>query len=561
MTRRLLPMLAALSGAASQTAIAAAGSAIILPPQGDISRQRVQPLPLPPADYEFRIQNPERSAVPRAVDEVEFSVRSIRIVGATHFSDATLKAFFTRLEGRTIVLDDLRQAAQKLEDLYRAKGFFLTRVFISPQQVKNGVLEVRVLEGFIGAAFVEAPNQPSRNHVEKFLKPVIGQRPAQFRDLEDRLLLINDTPGLSANSVLRQGADPGSSEILVTAAKLPNAYRASFGNTGSETLGPTSYGVGATLNQPFARPGALDIDLSAAGGKLTELRSASLRYATPVGHRGAVLTLGGLLAHARPGGAVSTLDIRSRVISINSRLRVPLLRSRANSVYLDTDVTLNRSKTDALGQPLIDDRTTVAQAGLTWQQADWLKGSTTVTVAVSHGLSLFGAIERSDPLASVQGFRPGFTKLTYSLQRTQGLAPRLSLQFNVQGQYTADRLLSGELISFGGPQLGRGYDPSVVAGDRGLGLLGEAQYRAPLNFGKLADSAVLYGFGDWARTTMLAAGPSPKITDHISSAGFGVRAILYGHALMDMQLADARRTMGGSSGHAPRFNVTLSLFF
>jgi hemolysin activation/secretion protein len=516
---------------------------------------------LPPADYEFRIQNPERSAVPRAVDEIQFSVRSIRIVGATHFSDDTVKAFFTPLEGRTIVLDDLRQAAQKLEDLYRAKGFFLTRVFISPQQVRDGVLEVRVLEGYIGGAFVEGPNQPSRNHVEKFLKPVIGQRPAQFRDLEDRLLLINDTPGLSANSVLRQGADPGSSEILVTAAKLPNAYRASFGNTGSETLGPTSYGVGATLNQPFARPGALDIDLSAAGGKLTELRSASLRYAAPVGHRGAVLTLGGLLAYARPGGAVAALDIRSRVISLNSRLRVPLLRSRANSVYLDTDLTLNRSKTDALGQPLINDRTTVAQAGLTWQQADWLKGATTFTLAISHGLNLFGAVERSDPLASVQGFRPGFTKLTYSLQRTQGLAPRLTFQFNVQGQYSADRLLSGELISFGGPQLGRGYDPSVVAGDRGLGTLSEIQYRAPLNFGKLTDSAVLYGFGDWARTTSLAAGSSPKITDHISSAGFGVRTILFVHALMDMQLADARRTMGSTAGHALRFNVTASLFF
>lgn len=554
-------MLVVLSAAGSQAAMAAAGSAIRLPPQGDISRQRVQPLPLPPADYEFRIQNPERSAVPRSVDEITFSVRSIRIVGATHFPDDTVKAFFTPLEGRTIMLDDLRQAAQKLEDLYREKGFFLTRVFISPQQVKDGVLEVRVLEGYIGAAFVEAPNQPSRHHVEKFLKPVIGQRPAQFRDLEDRLLLINDTPGLSANSVLRQGADAGSSEILVTASKLPNSYRASFGNTGSQSLGPRSYGVGTTLNQPFARPGALDIDLSTAGDKFTELRSVSLRYASPVGHRGTVLTLGGLLAYARPGGAVAVLDIRSRVISLNSRLRVPLLRSRANSVYWDADLTLNRSRTNALGQPLIDDRTTVAQAGLTWQQADWLKGATTITLAVSHGLNLFGAIERSDPLASVQGFKPDFTKLTYSLQRTQGLAPRLTFQFNVQGQYTADRLLSGELISFGGPQIGRGYDPSVVAGDRGLGVMGEMQYRAPLNLGKLTDSAVIYGFGDWARATSLADGASPKTTDHISSAGFGVRTILYGHALVDMQLADARRTMGSGVDHAPRFNVTASLFF
>ncbi|MDB5686389.1 MAG: Hemolysin activation/secretion protein, partial [Rhizorhabdus sp.] len=449
--------LIALAIAGSHGSMALAQSAIRLPPQGDISRQRVQPLPLPPVDYEFTIQNPEKSAVPRAIDEVEFQVRSIRVVGAEHFPDATVKAFFAPLEGRKIVLDDLRKAAQQLEDLYRAKGFFLTRVFISPQQVRDGVLEVRVLEGYVGAEFVEATNQASRHYVEQFLKPVIGQRPAQFSDLENRLLLINDTPGLSANSVLRQGAEPGSSEIQVTATKLPNSYRASFANTASDILGPTTYGVGATLSQPLGRPGALDVDFSAAGGHLSELRSGNLRYAMPVGHRGAVLALGGLLAFARPGGAVAALEIRSRVITLNSRLRVPLLRSRANSIYLDAGLTLNRSRTDALGSRLVDDRTTVAEAGLTWQQSDWLKGSTTVTATLSHGLDLFGAIDRTDPLASIQGFKPDFTKLTYSLQRTQGLTRSFSLQFNLQGQYTADRLLSGEQVSFGGPQIGRGY--------------------------------------------------------------------------------------------------------
>ena len=44
----------------------AAVSQVALPPQSDISRQRVAPLPLPSLNYDFRIQNPEKSAVPRA---------------------------------------------------------------------------------------------------------------------------------------------------------------------------------------------------------------------------------------------------------------------------------------------------------------------------------------------------------------------------------------------------------------------------------------------------------------------------------------------------------------
>ncbi len=108
---------------------------VVLPPQSDISRQRVEPLPLPSNAFDFRIQSPEKSAVPRAIDEVEFSVASIKVTGATHFSAEEVHAFFVPLEGRKIVLQDLRDAAQKLEDRYRAEGFFLTRVFVAPQKV------------------------------------------------------------------------------------------------------------------------------------------------------------------------------------------------------------------------------------------------------------------------------------------------------------------------------------------------------------------------------------------------------------------------------------------
>lgn len=546
--------------AGCQATIASAQSTIIVPPQGDITRQRVAPLPLPPVDYDFRIQNPERSAVPRAIDEIEFSVREIRVVGVEHYPDSVIRSIFAPLEGRTIVLEDLRKAAQQLEDRYRAEGYFLTRVFVSPQQVKGGVLEVQVLEGYIGAAFIEAPNAPSRRQVERTLKPIINQHPGQFRDLESRLLLINDIPGLAGTSILRQGAEPGSSEILVDLTRVPNAYRATFSNTASDILGPTTYGLGTTLSQPLGRPGLFDVDLSASGGNLSELRSANLRYAFPVGYRGAVLAVGGLVAFAKPGGAVAPLEIKSRVMSFNSRLRVPLLRTRPNSLYLDVAMTLNRSRTEALGDRIVEDKGTVAEIGLSWQQVGWLKGATTVTLTVSRGLSIFGAIGRGVPLASVKGFKPDFTKLNYSLERTQILSERITAQVIVQGQYTRDRLLSGELVSFGGPSIGRGYDPSLLTGERGLGLVGELQYDVPLKLAPVTDGAKLYSFADWARATTLRNGGKSKRNQYLSSVGTGVRTVLWQHASLDMQLARAIRTVAGDPRRGVRFNLSIFVF-
>ena len=300
---------------------APAGAQVVLPPQSDISRQRVEPLPLPSRDFDFRIQSPEKSAVPRAVDEVEFSVTSIKVLGSTYFAPEEVRDIFAPLEGRTIVLQDLRDAAQKLEDRYRAAGFFLTRVFVAPQKVQNGELQVQVLEGFIGKVFVDAPNAASSQLASALLDPITTSRPARFSDLERRMLLLNDMPGLMATTVLQQGAAPGSSEMLVSGIKTPNQYRATFSNTSSAILGPLSYSLGGTFFQPFSRPGALDLTVSAAGERLKELRSVNGRYAMPVGGRGWIASLGGLIAFARPGAEIAALDVRSRVLSINGRLR------------------------------------------------------------------------------------------------------------------------------------------------------------------------------------------------------------------------------------------------
>lgn len=551
------------TGALAQNAAAAAAAAQRA--LDDVARQRVQPLPLPSPDYDFRIQSPERSAVPKAVDTVEFSVRSIRVIGAKHMPDKVVRSIFAPLEGRTIVLDDLRKAAQLLEDHYRAKGFFLTRVFVSPQQVKNGVLEVQVLEGYVDAAFVDAPNKPSRRQVEKTIGPVINEVPAQFADLESRLLIVNDTPGIAATSVLRQGAVPASSEILVTATKVPNAYRASFSNTQSDILGPTSYGIGATLSQPLGRPGLLDIDLSAAGGNLKKLRTADVRYAFPVGHNGWIMSMGALLAKAEPGGSVKALDLRSRIATFNGSLRMPLLRTRPNSIYLDIGLTVSRNKTDALGSTIVDDKSTVTSASVSWQQAGWLKGATTVNLTVSHGLTIFGANGALAPLASVQGFRPDFTKFTYSVERIQTLTERTTFKFDLQGQYTRDRLVSGELISFGGPMIGRGYDPSLIAGERGLGMIAELQWALPLKWPPSTDGLTLYSFGDWARATSLASTVGgvlmPKSTEYISSIGGGVRTIVMHRLSVDLQVADATRGVSGAARRGARFNANILLFF
>jgi hemolysin activation/secretion protein len=153
----------------------------------------------------------------------------------------------------------------------------------------------------------------------------------------------------------------------------------------------------------------------------------------------------------------------------------------------------------------------------------FLDGTSSLTLSVEQGLPIFGA----SPNGSLELSRPGadtdFTKLITTLRRGQILAGPLNLALNVSGQYSVAPLISGEQAAFGGDGIGRGYDPSVLQGDHGIG--GSVELRYDLRFN---DSVVLsaqpYGFYDRARVWNRTGGVTGGAT--LSSAGFGIRAQL-----------------------------------
>jgi hemolysin activation/secretion protein len=184
-----------------------------------------------------------------------------------------------------------------------------------------------------------------------------------------------------------------------------------------------------------------------------------------------------------------------------------------------------------------------------------------VSLSLFQGLTVLGANDATAPLASVLGFEPRFQRLVYTLQRNQRIVPRVSAQLNVQGQYTTDRLASGETISFGGPSIGRGYDPSLIAGERGLGLAGELRYALPYAAEKLIEGVQLYTFADYARATVLATEIAEKQTNKISSLGFGLRMVMLGRFNVDLQGAQARRKLVADENISARFNLNVMVTF
>jgi len=579
MTNRLFPTLKAHSGVsepkrsaiawlAAQTiamtffAPAAASAQVVLPSEIDISRQRVAPLPLRAPDFDLNIISPEKTATARAVDDLSFKVVRIQIAGSTVFEASDLSEIFGSLEGRKIQLDELRQAADRLEAAYRARGYLLTRVFIPPQEVKDDVIEVRVVEGYIAEVFVDGQNERERRLARSLVGPAVGARPVRLGDLETPMLMLNDLPGIRATSVLKPGGAAGSSDMFVNVERRPTQSFLSVSNGSSDAVGPMTYSLGTSIARPFKTAGLLDFSLNSAGKEFKELQAMSARYSAPLGYKGAMASFGLVMARAAPGGEISALDVRSRSYSGNVRIRLPIVRTRPNSVAVDLGLSVNRSFVSALDTPINDDRSTVIDFAINWRQAGWLGGDLSLRAGIAKGLTVFGANDANTLLPSVSGFEPKFSKFYILLQRNQPLFGNLTASAVVQGQYSSHRLLSGEQQAFGGGLIGRGYNPGALAGDKGIGVLGELRLDLPkVSLRSLLQRPQVFVFGDWAAATNNPATNVEASTERLASLGIGVRATVLQRVALDAQLARARRTLFTGTLPADRVNLTATLVF
>lgn len=529
-----------------------------LPSEADISRLRLGPPELPAQqDLDLTIRNPERSAVPRDVSTIDFFVSRVEVNGVTFFAGDRIRAIFAPLEGQQIRLETLRERADQLQALYAEQGFLLTRVIIPPQRIDRGTIIIEVVEGYIDDILPENDAGVGARLAQEALETLQGQRPLNIRELDGKLLILNEVPGIAARTLLRPGNELGAASLVVSTSRLPNQGFASIVNTGSNAIGPAIYSLGYTINSPLRRPGALDFSATVAGRSLEELRAASARYAIPIGSSGTILYLGGLAARAKPGGEAADLDFSSASYSLEVGLRTPLHRSRASALYLEGAFLFARTRTTALGAEITRDKIFSYQIGLRGRHQSSF-GQTTAQVVVTAGLPAFGALDEETPNPSVAGFDPNFSKLSWQLDHTVALNNTTSFLARLVGQWTDDRLLAGEQLAFGGQLLGRGYAPSALTGDKGIGVLAELSFDIPwAQASGVISNVELYGFTDAAQARLLPADGIPAERQNLVSYGFGLRGLLADRLILDLQFASEGRDIPGGESRPARINLSL----
>ncbi|MGN6516856.1 MAG: ShlB/FhaC/HecB family hemolysin secretion/activation protein [Rhizomicrobium sp.] len=512
-----------------------------------------RPLPQPEAPpahaFDFSVEAPHRSPVPRAVDEIKFKLVDIHIVGAKTLPASQFRPLYQGMIGKEISLANIFDVADGIEKQYRDAGYLLVRAYVPPQHVSDGIFTINVVEGFVENTSVQGADPKTQRIVKSYMDPVLHERPLRLATIERALLMSNDVPGIAATGVLRPSVGvPGASDLVVTITQPEITGGLSATNRGSHFSGIWTVTGNAEYNGIFGGD-ELDAAVTVAPHALQQQASGQLRYRTALGSDGLVGSLMGAVSHGAPSGSIAGAQIRTDSWAVGPRLSYPFIRTRDETLSIDGGFTVQEAKVKILGTPVSHDSWRVLDVGLTYSSRDFLSGSFSSTLDVAQGLPIFGASSNHSPNLSLFG-RSVFTKVTGLARYTNTslLPEHFSFAITGTGQYAADPLITGEQLLFGGTQIGRGYDPGAITGDSGIGGSFELRYDTHYADWNISDIQP-YAFFDaakvWNRARPPAAG-IPLGDFSIDSTGIGVRFWLPYNIYWDIEGARTLHAVPGS---------------
>jgi len=532
-------------------------------PGAGTQMQQLPPAPTTPnVAPDLDVKVPTR-APPADAGGARIHVTSLRVTGATVFSEATLLSASGFVPGSEMNLYDLHVAAARISAYYKARGYFVAQAYLPAQDVQQGSITIAVVEGRYGKVAIENHTNLHNGVARKVLKGVDSGGLIASAPLERRLLLLSDMPGVRVHSTLSPGDASGTSDIVVALAPGPRVTGSiEADNAGNRYTGAYRAGGSINLNDATGLGDMLSLRVLASTDGLAYGRAA---WQVPVGN----LTLGASYAHFHYdlGHEFTALEAHGTADIASLYASYPLIRSRRANLYAvgalnakwyddRADVAATRSlrfsKTATIGLNA-DERDHFGGGGLSTASIGWTTGDLTLRSPLDRAAD--------DLTAHSAG---SFNKLLFSASRLQAVAAPLSLYGLVRGQMAFNNLDSSEKMELGGAYGVRAYPEGEAFGDQGYIATAEARFTLTHWTRHFPGSLQLIGFVDTGRV-QYAHNAWFTGSNHANRSGYGAGLTWYAPQNFRLSGTYARKIGNTPATSAPdrdgRFWVELSKTF
>jgi len=427
-------------------------------------------------------QVPAGTTIPSQAKTLFFKLLGFDIQGEFIELTDQRKELQAPLVGKRISVAQVFEFADALQQIYAKAGYPLARVVILPQEFEGATrIKLRIIDGFVERFDLEALPWQVQSRVRAVLAPLDHKTHLTQAELERRLLIAGEAPGLVLNSTFAPGKQIGGSIMVLT-----GRYRAvsvtAYGDNDMPRVFGTGQGVISASANSWLGLGE-QLTVQAAGlpdrdyvSEFPTRRYLGGTFSIPLGIDGWKFQMGGTDGITTPRVAP---DQATKGVFDEGYLQLSyeLLKRRDYELtlteMLDAENETIKTLTTMPPTPVSADRVRPLRTGFNGILRLRETGTTvTYNAAWSRGLDALGARSINVATPELPLSRPGadaaFNKAAGQIEIDQSLPQEFFDNVYASAQDSFHRaLLTSEQFDIDGIKLLSGFTAGALPGDTG----------------------------------------------------------------------------------------------
>lgn len=435
--------------------------------------ERTAPPVLPP------LPEPTLGEIQGDAQDDAVRVDAVELEGNTVIETATLEAAVAPFLGRRLNAEGIEALRRRLTQVYVAAGYVTSGALIPAQDLRDGRLRVRIVEG----ALAEIRFSGLEHYRPQVLRARLArdiEAPLDIGDVERAIRILDQDPRIERiNARLRPGTSRGEAILEVAILERePRQLELGYDNLESPAVGAHAGRLRAGTTNAFGFGDSFATALTRTEG----LTRVSAYYELPLGAFGTRLVLDGGYGEAElVDDTLRRLEVGSTDATVSIGLAQTLWHTPSDRVDVSLAFERRRSKTTILGrgQSFVPGPQNGRSEVSAWRAAaEWTHRGID-TVFALRSLASFGT-DWLNPTTQPGDTPDGVFVSWYAQARGVHRFPRSGIELALRADLQlSDRpLLSLEQFSLGGPESVRGYRRNQLVRDQGVAAA--IELRVPL---------------------------------------------------------------------------------
>jgi len=411
----------------------------------------------------------------------QFDIKNYQVEGNTLIAADKLESILAPFTGTAKDFGTVQEAVDALEKAYRSHGFTMATVIVPEQEIKDGIIRLKVIENRIGKINIEGNRFFNEANILNSLPLHQGETP-NINAVSRSLKLANENPAKKTNVLFQtsEKEDAIDANVVVKDEK-PWKIGITADNTGDKETYRSRMGLLLQHANIFNRDHILTLQYITSPENPKDVNIYSMSYHVPIYSLGSSIDLIGAYSDVNSGTInVSSYDMnvsgKGKLLGLHYNQNLTRIGNYEHKVILGLDYRAYEDDVEFFGTQL-GGYVTVHPLSLTYAGIYSFENIVNAGFYLTGMQNLAGTWDGRDEESNFESARTGaprnYNMLRYGVNVWYAFFADWKVRAVLNGQYTNDQLVPGEQYGIGGANSVRGFYEREFANDRGYSMNAE----------------------------------------------------------------------------------------